>query len=132
MVKNKTKNDANETKGSWFNVIACVVCILWLLFMEIGFADAFLQKSSLSTLPEIFGFGISVVCTFVIIMIVMCGAVFNLVSVISVQYFEAAYKKHTILVKIDNFLDAVLWHAIWIGVIGSFLLQVILIELLID
>lgn len=120
-----------KTKGSWFNVIACILCILWLLFIEIGFADAFLQKSKLSTIPEIIGFGISVVYTLVIVTIVACGALFNFVSVISTQYFEEIYKKHQILVKIDNFLDAMLWWAIWLGVIGGFLLQVTLIELLI-
>lgn len=131
MAKGKKKAAAGEIKGSWFNVIACIVIFGIALVMELGFIDAYLQSSDLSTLEELAGFCISVGYYAFFLGVLALGALFNIISTVAYGNFKKEYIKHPILVKIDNALDWALWGIVFYGGIAAFLINVIIIEVII-
>lgn len=118
-----------KTKGSWFNVIACIAIFIFTLIMQISYMDAFLQKSKLTKNTEILGFGIILLHTIIFLGILTLGTIFNLISKIGTDFFGEIYVKFPFLIKIDNFLDWALWWLIFLMGIGGFLLNVIVVEL---
>ncbi len=125
----KKKEAAPKIKGSWFNAGLCIVIFAAALVLELGFIEAYLQKSDLRTLEELAGFCISVGYYAIFMGVLLFGALFNAVSKLAYDNFRKQYSKHPILVKIDHALDWALWGIAFYGSIAAYLVNVIIIEI---
>ncbi|MBN2122643.1 hypothetical protein JW721_06355 [Candidatus Micrarchaeota archaeon] len=127
----KKKEAAPKIKGSWFNAGVCMLIFAVALIFELGFVDAYLQRSSLRSLEELAGFCISLGYYFLFMGALLLGALFNAVSASFYEHFRKEYSKHPILVTIDNVLDWALWGIAFYGSIAAFLINVIILDLII-
>lgn len=114
-----------KTKGSWFSIIFCSFLAIFFLWMQMGMTFGH-YLSWLFRSPSIFsymGLAIIIAHATAFLATLIAGFVFNVLSKAA-----GSYKENSTLLKIDIFVDQLLWWVIPFFLFTWFLIHIIFVD----